>query len=197
MNKQILKDIIGEAKTIVEIGSYDGKDARQLHKIFGCTVQCFEPNVKSFKKSKGTVLIDTLIGDKTKDSVFYESNHPQSNSIRPPSLHKKIWPKIKFKQSKCRMMRLDEFLFFKGIDLLWIDVNGAEANVIEGATSTLLQTRFVYMEVSEKELYGGQVHVNRIIRRMRQLGFIVNSIYDFGENFGNILFENIKMKYAI
>jgi FkbM family methyltransferase len=193
MNKQELKNIIGEANVILDIGSYDGKDARELHELFGCQVHCFEPNEEVFKWSEGLIYWPFAVSNSSKNVNLIESDHPQSSSLKLPHKHKAVWPKITFYPTKAvTCIRLDRWSENKrNIDLIWCDVNGSEGDLIAGATETLKHTRYLYIEVSDKELYAGQPKINEVIAMLPD--FKVIGLYDFGENFGNILFKNTKL----
>ena len=44
---------------------------------------------------------------------------------------------------------------FRAIDLIWADVQGAEADLIEGGTEALRRTRYFYTEYNNQELIRG------------------------------------------
>jgi FkbM family methyltransferase len=83
-----------------------------------------------------------------------------SGSIRRPKNHLREHPWVKFdKIIAVRTCRLDDWCAETGIeevDFIWMDVQGAEGDVIKGATRTLEKTRFLYTEYSNNELYAGQ-----------------------------------------
>ena len=57
------------------------------------------------------------------------------------------------------------------IDLLKIDVQGAELKVLAGAPMTLPRTRFVWMEVSFKPLYENSATFFEMYEQMQRHGF--------------------------
>lgn len=59
------------------------------------------------------------------------------------------------------------------IDLLKIDVQGAEAQVIEGAAKTLERVSIIWMEVSFKPLYEGSETLEGMNRLCNEQGFIL------------------------
>lgn len=194
MNKQELKNIIGQAKVILDIGSYDGKDARELHELFGCDVHCFEPNEEVFIISEGLIYWPFAVGVRVEQISYYTSEHKQSASSKKAEHHLKVWPDIPFYDYShtVNCITLDRWQENRpDIDLIWADVNGSEGDLIKGATETLKHTRYLYIEVSDKELYSGQPKINAVIAMLPD--FKVIGLYDFGENFGNILFKNMKL----
>jgi FkbM family methyltransferase len=75
---------------------------------------------------------------------------------------------------ECRSTTLDSALEderFVGIDLVKIDVQGAEMDVIKGATTTLSKTTMVWIEVSFKPLYQGSCVFGEVYDIMSQQGF--------------------------
>ncbi|HPI30848.1 MAG TPA: FkbM family methyltransferase [Bacteroidales bacterium] len=64
----------------------------------------------------------------------------------------------------------------KKIDILKIDVQGAEHLVINGAKETLKKTKFAYIELSFKPLYKGSSVFHEIYKLMENLGFIMVEI---------------------
>jgi len=78
-------------------------------------------------------------------------------------------PRITFAAKQdVQIRRLDSVtrdLGLDKIDLIWADVQGAEADLICGARQTLKTTRYFFTEFSDRELYSGQIN----LRQMRAL----------------------------
>lgn len=75
--------------------------------------------------------------------------------------------------------------WLKKVDLLWVDVQGAEKNLIAGGRETLSKTRYCFMEKEHIELYKGEALRDELISLMD--GFVV--LEEFEQN---ILFANPK-----
>jgi FkbM family methyltransferase len=73
-----------------------------------------------------------------------------------------------------RTATLDELCrdFDGPIDLLKVDVQGAEEQVIAGAVTTLDRVKLIWMEVSFKPVYEGSETLEGMIGKCRQRGFI-------------------------
>ena len=71
--------------------------------------------------------------------------------------------------------------------MAWIDVQGAELNVIREGKKLLEQTRFLYMEYADKELYEGQANVQQLLAELP--GFEVIQVYA-----GDVLLRNRLLK---
>lgn len=214
MNKHEIKSLINKKNPLVlDIGCYDGKDSKELSDILDCCVHCFEPDPLSqavFKTShkkpaSRLILYECAIGNINGKIPFYQSNHPQSNSIHTPKLHTSIFPEVEFDEtievysstldSWYELYRYGWKVIFPGqmpvIDFIWADVNGAERELILGGRYALKNTRYLYIEVANKELYAGQ----RTWHYIKELlpNFEIQKAYNWGNNFGNILFKNMKL----
>ncbi len=113
-----------------------------------------------------------------------------SGSLQTPTGHLMRSPWVTFpseRQCTVQTMRLDTWLDrhaeITGIGFIWLDVQGAEAMVIQGAPAALSVTRFLYTEYSDTPLYEGQVPLIELQRLLP--GFELLSVH--GEN---ALFKN-------
>lgn len=64
------------------------------------------------------------------------------------------------------------------IDLLWCDIQGAEAKMIAGGRAALYHTRYLFMEVESVELYAGQALRPALLAMLPGWQMVA----DFGEN---------------
>jgi len=91
-------------------------------------------------------------------------------------------------QEEVPIRRLDSVVRDLGIervDLIWADVQGAEADLISGARQTLKKTRFLYTEYSDEELYAGQINLSQLRALLPEFKLIKKFPND-------VLFENKK-----
>ena len=90
-----------------------------------------------------------------------------SGSIRRPKHHREEHASIKFSKTVAvDTCRLDDWCAvndIRHIDFIWMDVQGAEEDVISGAPKILQATRYLYTEYSNKELYEGQLSLHRLL----------------------------------
>jgi FkbM family methyltransferase len=68
--------------------------------------------------------------------------------------------------------------FEEPIDLLKIDVQGAEHAVILGASKTLKRVHMIWMELSLQPLYEGSQTIEAMIRLCRDSGFVLKHLED-------------------
>jgi hypothetical protein len=52
------------------------------------------------------------------------------------------------------------------VDFIWADVQGAESDLIEGASRLLASTRYFYTEYSNSEWYEGQVTLPGLVQML-------------------------------
>ena len=76
---------------------------------------------------------------------------------------------------RCRVRTLDDLLlqldWTESIDLLKVDVQGAEMLVLRGAERTLPRVRMVFVEVSFRPLYEGSAVFTDVYGLLRERGF--------------------------
>ena len=207
INKEYLKILIDtETPTILDIGCYDGQDSLELAELFKKpTIYCFEPDQRSLelfnkliKKDRRIKLISKVVSNIDGKVELYQSsspkrNHPSaSSSIKQPKNILTIFPDIEYnKPIITNSIKLDTWAKknnINKIDLMWVDVNGAEKEVIEGAKNILNYTRFLFIEFSNKELWAGQINKKELISLLpnfKELG-----IYNYLGNYGDILLRN-------
>lgn len=201
MNKEEIKKLISRHHPFVlDVGCYDGKDSEELADALECDVHCFEPDplsqelfIVNHQKDRRLHLYPYALTNTDGTIDFYQSNHPQSNSIREPKEHLNIFPGVVFDETvKVKSMRLDTWhQDDKTIDFIWADVNGSEEDFILGGLNALANTRYLYIEASKKELYAGQKHYGFLDKLIPD--FKMQLMYNWGDNFGNILLKNMKL----
>lgn len=214
LSKKAISGLIQNDRPIIlEIGMYDGEDAREMAQLMPeSTIYGFECDprsialYKSFDNPKNIILNEVAIGAKTglvdlfmSDSETRRHYTDQdswsaSSSLRQPKTHLDLFPEVDFKKSiKVECTTLDKW-YEKTIpntiiDFVWADINGAEYDMILGGQNTLNRmTKYLYVEFSDKELYAGQPKKDEMLKLLPN--FEVVGIYNFRGNFGNILLKN-------
>lgn len=214
LSKQAISSLItSESPVILEIGMYDGEDAREMAQMIpSSTIYGFECDprsialYKSFENPKNIILNEVAIGSTNglvdlfmSDSDVRRHYTDQdswsaSSSIRKPKTHLELFPDVWFKKTiKIECMTLDKWRIdnipARIIDFVWADVNGAEYDMVLGGQKTLNEfTKYLYMEFSDRELYEGQPKKDDILKLLPNFETI--GIYNFRGNFGNILLKN-------
>jgi hypothetical protein len=66
------------------------------------------------------------------------------------------------------------------IDLLWVDIQGAERDMIQGGGFALAHTRYLFIEAETEELYAGEALKPELLALLGDHGFAL--VQDFGCN---------------
>jgi FkbM family methyltransferase len=166
---------------ILEIGCNDGGHTRDFLTLFKrATIYAFEPDPRARARFTAAVqdprvtLFDVAISDTDGEIDFHMSSGAPSadvaaqlpegwdlsGSIRKPTGHLDMLPWCTFDQHiKVKTLTLDAWCRAAGveaIDFIWADLQGAEGDMIRGGQSALANTRYLYTEYSDRELYEGQ-----------------------------------------
>jgi FkbM family methyltransferase len=206
-----IKQNINENSIFFEIGSHFGFDTKEFIKLTK-NLHCFEPdprNIKIFKNLNLPIkLNEYALSDTDGISKFYLSSGNVYESIYGPTdndfINKNDWsassslktpknlikeiPWLKFnktievKTKKFKTYCLENNI--KNIDFVWMDVQGAELNIIKGIEDFKDKIHYIYTEYSDEELYENQASKNQILEN---LGNEWSILFDFG---GDLLLEN-------
>ncbi|HKK12072.1 MAG TPA: FkbM family methyltransferase [Flavobacteriaceae bacterium] len=181
ITKEFIYQLVSKPNpTIIEIGCHDGTNTRWFLDIFDSPrIFCFEPDPRAalrFKQNIGNrteiSLFEYAISNKNGETTFYMSSGRESEimpvewdcsgSIRKPKNHLKVHPWCKFENNIvietktldtwCNEQSIDR------IDFMWVDVQGAEIDVIRGGRNTLKKTRYLYTEYTIKNSMKGRYH---------------------------------------
>lgn len=184
---------------IFDIGSCEGEDSVRYARQFpNARVVAFEPlpaNQSLIRANftrhglKNCELVPLALSDRAGTANFHvSSGRPQtefagrdwnygnkSSSLLAPASDRPMYGWIEFHETiPVRTETLDAFCRTRGIDridFIHMDVQGAEALVLAGATAMLPHVTAWWLEVSDKKLYAGQVLRPEIEELMRRQGF--------------------------
>lgn len=191
-NFTTLPKLLGtQSPTILEIGCNDGTETCKFLQQFGdnAKIYAFDPEPRAIKRFKERIqdprvrLFEMAISDRDGTTEFYMSDGvpydrelaticqdgwDQSGSIRKPKEHLVRNPWCTFdKKIEIKTQSLDSWSQehqVHSIDFMWVDVQGAEVDLIRGAEKTLSRTRYLYTEYSNNEYYEGQVNLRQLLR---------------------------------
>jgi FkbM family methyltransferase len=205
-----IKNTLNEDSVIFEIGSHMGLDTKKIKDFTrSVNIHCFEcdpRNIEIFKNQEIDVFFNPIaVSDKDgiigfyqstgnpnvifDDSVLNENDWTASSSTKIPKDHLIDVPWCKFKESiNVNCTRVDTYCkekFIDYIDFVWMDVQGAEKEVISGFGDIIKKTRFIYTEYSDREFYEDGIFNKDSISKI--LGEDWTIVYDFGTD---LLLEN-------
>jgi FkbM family methyltransferase len=149
-----------EIRHIAIVGAHYGDEVYRMMKLYpNCMFYLFEPVEKyfnhlsqKFRTTDKVKLFNCALSDKKGFQKLYETNIDGSQSILRPGRFAKEHYNINI-DGECdvEIELLDNILPNTDIDCLWIDVQGAELQVLRGAKKSLPRINSVFIEVSIKE----------------------------------------------
>jgi 2-O-methyltransferase len=186
-------------QVVFDIGACEGEDSiRYARRFPSARVFAFEPlpanqaliraNFERFGARRAE-LIPVALADQAGEAEFHvSSGRPsrlyagedwnygnKSSSLLPPASDGTMHGWVEFKETiKVRMETLDGFCAARSlerIDLIQMDVQGAEQRVLAGAGRMLPRTTAIWLEVSRRENYRGQALDHEIRRYLHAKGF--------------------------
>jgi FkbM family methyltransferase len=177
-----IKQIFSYRQQIVffELGACDGQHTKEITDILepACYLYyAFEPDSRRIEGLKFYVggrvsIIPKAIGAIDGRAKFYISclDYYGSSSLRKPTPELlKDFPKMTFEEGEVDVVRLDTFCWEKQIehiDFIWSDIQGAEADLIEGGREMLKRTDFLYTEYNNGPAYEGCLDLQGILERL-------------------------------
>lgn len=163
-----------ESPCIVELGAHCGEDEDWLRlaaNSFQCHHVMVEPDMRNAQylvdlpTGPNRRVILGAVSDKNGVAEFNfcqndKENNRASGSLLKPTGHLEHFPWITFPfKGMVPTYTLDAIFereYLTKIDLLWVDIQGAEKKMIEGGGRALKHTRFLFVEAETVELYEGE-----------------------------------------
>ena len=148
-------------KSVLHIGGHLAEEAKE-YKCAGFTQAVFVEGIpEMFERMMGALEefprytgICALLSNKNEPrTIFYASNDGASTSILPPARHSIERPDITFTQSTTLNAVTLDSLNLGPFDLIVLDVQGAEALVLEGGESTVANAKAIWIEVNTGNMY--------------------------------------------
>jgi len=188
---------------IVIVGAMDADEVGRMQRIYSSArFLCFEPNpntyhylTKKFLENSRVSVSKLALSDAPGKARFYELAMPGNGSLLEPDIESwsatTRWNDKGMTSFEVEMSTLDrETAALPTIDLLWMDVQGAESRVLAGATETLKRTKMVFLEIAlAHSPYKGAILFPNIRARLETRGFTCVGLgVDAWNGFGNASF---------
>lgn len=197
---------------IWEIGSRDGKDALELSRFHPeASVICFEPNPDTFHQVLENTSQDPNRSIRAFPFALCNSDGPVTFFKIDPIATKTTWPDGNPGASSLYLASgdypVEEYvqvpvmvqgrrassLIDEGIPsphLIWMDVQGAELEVLKGFGDHLKSVAALHVELSLRQMYTGQALAPEAVALLANLGFRWHSVTRTGEWQFDALFLN-------
>lgn len=190
---RILNDMprfLPENPVILEAGAFDGEDALRMSQLWSkATIHTFEPVPLLFLKTKAKTFNcknvhchQLALSGQTGRAQFYVSSDAQneisgSSSLLEPKDHLKFYQDIKFNNIiEVQTMNLDEWAEANNIDhidFMWLDMQGAEFDMLKSAPNILKTVKLIFMEVAFAQTYKNIPLYQEVRAWLESQGFVV------------------------
>jgi FkbM family methyltransferase len=195
-------------RTILDIGSRDARESITLKGLFPnaiiyafeCNPQAIQLCKKNISDRRDIVLIEKAVSDVNGPIEFYAIDPHKTMTVHADGnigasslfLANPEYPYEQYSQKRIivESTTLKEWAqntSINDIDILWIDLQGAELRAFHGMKELLEKVRIIYTEVEFKQMYLGQPLFAQIDRFLRDKGFRILKITS-NDWFGNALY---------
>ena len=213
----IFKTLLGKPNpTIIEIGAHYGEDSMRFLEAFPqARVFCFEPdprNINIFKKyitDERIKLFEIALSNFNGTADFYLSHDYKVDSV--PSKYDWIaleeYQKNKLSNSGASSLKsgyqnnIDKVVVetqrfdswhdtnnIDYIDLVWIDVQGAEKDVLDGMGDTIKKINYIWIEYGEEQ-YEDAMSADETVKYFSLYEFDLLGAYPASNTAGDMLFR--------
>jgi FkbM family methyltransferase len=199
-----------QVKVILDVGSRDARESISLKRFFPyATIYAFECNPPAIELCKKNIanhadifLVPKAVSDVDGPLDFYAidpektvTSHSDGN-IGASSLYlaNPDYPYEKYHQRKITvesttLERWAKETGLDNIDIIWMDLQGAELKAFKGMGGLLERIKLIYTEVEFEPMYIGQPLFKEVNHYLASKGFSLLKIYRSGW-FGNIIYVN-------
>jgi FkbM family methyltransferase len=193
----------GDISQIIIVGAFEADEVERLRLRYpAASFLCFEPNPDTFSRLSGRLkgvshvsLRKLALSDAPGKTRFYELSMQGNGSLLPPDLES--WAStLRLKEKSMASFEVEvstldrEAAKLPVIDLLWMDVQGAEGHVLSGGAETLKRTKAVFLEVAlVHSPYKGAQLFPELHATLQSFGFMCVGLgVDAWNGFGNAFF---------
>lgn len=214
-----LRQLIGKDRecVIFDIGACEGEDSVRYAALFprsrivafeplAANLECMRENLRRYgigqvelhpvavSDREGTAEFHVSAGDPPELFSGADWNYGnKSSSLLPPISEKPLYGWIRFPRTeRVTTTTLDQAWRSAGapiVDLIHLDVQGAESAVLAGGKRALEKTRALWVELAHIPQYQGQLPAEKLTRTLNSLGFTMVSEIRTGPE-GDALFIN-------
>jgi FkbM family methyltransferase len=206
-----------DVRVVFDVGARDCAESTEFAAAFpAATVYAFECNPATLPLCRMAVaaqprirLTEKAAADSAGRLAFYAidpersvggivgGNHGASSMFEATG----TYPEETYVQKRIEVesIRLDRFCTDQGIgaiDILWMDVQGAETRVLDGLGEMLARVSLVHMEVEFFEIYAGQALFPEVDRRLRERGFRLAGFTSYSQYAADALYVGPQVTVA-
>ena len=158
----------------IDVGANIGEVSRLLHSRFGVTPIAFEPDMREFRALRANLVhsdgiaLDHLLWSHASDLDFYDANDSGDSSVFPTpgaaSVERRAATTLDASLSRAGLASVP-------IRLLKLEAEGAEPEILAGASDTLDRVQFVTADVGPERGISGETTLFPVIEILLEHGF--------------------------
>ena len=167
---------------VVDIGANEGKFSAGLLGIAPeARIIAIEPAPEPLERLRARLgdnpnveILDVAVSRESGTASFHLTAHDHNSSLRSPRSESRETIGVGFsvlEDLQVRTVTLDDLLGDREVDVLKIDVQGAEMDVLQGGERTLARTRAVLLEMNFFSQYEGDTTFNALHAEMVRRNF--------------------------
>lgn len=204
--EKIIQELVKVSHPIIfDVGAHFGESVTFLKKTFpSSSIYSFEPDPDSFSVLTSSAVgrsqcFNIALSDVDGTACFYRNSISHTNSLHKVNTNSKDSIGIANATESGNLsffenfnyeiyvptVRLDTFTLehaIYSVDLLKIDVQGAECSVLKGGVNTLEKTKVVILEISFFDYYDNQTSFMDVEKIIHPLGFRLFTISEISNN---------------
>ena len=206
------RDLFGDqVEVIVEVGARDGRETRGFGLLFPrARIVSFECNPQTLPQCReavavmdNAVLVEKAVSDRIGEITFYpidtDNTEPGAASANPGAssllrasgkyeLETYVQRQISVPTTTLAAV-MDELALAR-IDLLWMDIQGAELMALQGLGERLADVGVIHTEVEFVEIYEGQPLFADIASHLMRRGFAFAGFTIYSKHSADAVFVN-------
>lgn len=161
--------------------------------IFECSKRYIDNLSSRYRNNKRVKIVHKGASNSKETVTFYENSLSGTGSLlKPGKFLKENYDINQAESYQVETITLDEYFDGKTVDILQIDVQGAEKLVLEGASELLKRTKACFIEISvNPDLYEGSCIFDELYNMLKQNGFVLALLGTDFNLTGNALFLNM------
>ncbi len=194
---------------VLELGSRDAQVSILFKRYFpNANVYAFECNPEAIELCRRNIalsglanvhLVEKAVSDVQGEVDFYAVDRRRMQNIGASSLYLASVSNPEGTRQAQNRIKIDAVTLkewavqndLKAIDVLWMDLQGAELKALKGMGDLVRKVRFIYTEVEFIEMYEGQALFSQIDRYLAEQDFRIHrQMYIRNRYYGNILYIN-------
>ncbi len=203
--------------TIFDVGSRDGLQSIEFANAFPegqvfafeCNPDTYPIAAENLRDQQRITLVGEAVNDYSGECTFYKID--RSQTVTPHAdgnpgasslfLANGSYSNEQYVQTAVTVpcVTLDDFCARSGlavIDVIWMDLQGAELKALQGFSDRLRSTRYISIELTHREIYAGQPLFNEVDTFLQSFGFERISQIHPEEWFEDVVYRNVKEKHV-